>query len=328
MKTLLVRWVWNGSLVVSMLGSGIAMAADNRTGQSSSTTPTAGGGAASLNDTKPTITGPVSVGLPPPKNFNPLTPEKPPTPPAANTDPHDTSVKGEISAVHGTVTMISPDGVVTALEPGMEVPVGAEIRTAAGSTVDIFLGRNAGVVRLAENTTLLVPTLKTSDTGSETVSQLQLELKNGTLMGFVNKLNEASTYEVKLPDGTVDVRRGTFQIVSGETSGRTTGNPSSPSIVRLLNGQGTFTHGGEMVALGGGVQEYNGSSQTSGPLSPALATVLGQAFLGVDFAPQVPGSTFTSQTTPDPSSAGGPAPRLLPPSVPPQQLPLSPTTGH
>ena len=62
--------------------------------------------------------------------------------------------------------------------------------------VDLFLGNSAGTVRVTENTTLGLDTLKLTNTGAETVVEIQFNLPEGTILGDVNKMSPASKYDV------------------------------------------------------------------------------------------------------------------------------------
>jgi hypothetical protein len=68
---------------------------------------------------------------------------------------------------------------------------------------------NQNVVRLMENTLLGIDRLTSLQTGAEEVTDTELDLKAGRVLGNVKKLSSASKYEVKLPTGVAGIR-GTF----------------------------------------------------------------------------------------------------------------------
>ena len=66
------------------------------------------------------------------------------------------------------------------------------------------------VVRLSGNTTLKIDKLMVSDTGVDTVSDTELDLQKGRIFASVKKLNGASQYLVKIPNGIAGVRGTKF----------------------------------------------------------------------------------------------------------------------
>ena len=141
------------------------------------------------------------------------------------------------------------------LEAGKILPVGSSIRTDYNGVVDVVLGKDINlphtavqgqwnpsnpaphpgskvmgmssyqpaveqnVVRLTPDTTLSVDKLKVIDTGADTVSDTELDLKKGKIFASVKKLNGASQYLIKLPNGIAGVRGTQFSIsVDGTTA--------------------------------------------------------------------------------------------------------------
>ena len=68
------------------------------------------------------------------------------------------------------------------------------------------------VVRIWANSALGIDKLTSMMTGAETVSETQLDLKQGRITGNVKKMSAASKYEVKLPNGVAGVRGTLFDI--------------------------------------------------------------------------------------------------------------------
>ena len=122
---------------------------------------------------------------------------------------------------------------------GREIsPPGASIRTGDDGVVDIVLGKavdfpqatwmpdriskatDAGVrgmisykpateqnvVRVLAGSLLIIDKLTTTDTGADTVSDTELNLKQGGIYASVKKLSPASQYLVKTPTGIAGVR--------------------------------------------------------------------------------------------------------------------------
>lgn len=141
------------------------------------------------------------------------------------------------------------------LVAGKILPEGAVIRTGHNGVVDVVLGKDINlpetgvqarwvpsnpslapdapvrgmvsykpaaeqnVVRLTPDTTLGINRLTITDTGADTVSDTELDLKQGKIFASVKKLNGASQYLIKLPTGIAGVRGTQFSIdVNGKTS--------------------------------------------------------------------------------------------------------------
>jgi hypothetical protein len=130
------------------------------------------------------------------------------------------------------------------LVPGKFIPAGSSIRTGENGVVDVVLGRaveapqgllnpsgislaadspvrgmigykpsvEQNVIRLTPNTLLTIDKLTTTDTGADTVSDTELDLKKGKIYASVKKLSGASQYLIKIPNGIAGVRGTQFTI--------------------------------------------------------------------------------------------------------------------
>ena len=67
-------------------------------------------------------------------------------------------------------------------------------------------------IRLTPNSTMAIDKLTIVDTGADTVSDTELDLKKGKIFASVRKLSGASQYIVKLPTGVAGVRGTMFSI--------------------------------------------------------------------------------------------------------------------
>jgi FecR protein len=137
--------------------------------------------------------------------------------------------KAEVRAVKGEAMFSTAGSPLMPLKVGTVLGSGATIKTAAGSMVDLFLGNSAGVVRVTENSTLTLDKLTLTDTGADTVVEVQLNLPEGTILGNVNKLSGASKYEIKVPNGVAGIRGTKYRI-------------SSSSYIVLLEGTLIFVY--------------------------------------------------------------------------------------
>ena len=133
------------------------------------------------------------------------------------------------------------------LVAGKILPVGATIRTEHNGVVDVVLGKSVdtpqsvwqpqriafapdspvrgmisykpsaeqNVVRVTPDTVLGIDKLNVTDTGADTVSDTELNLKKGKIFASVKKLTGASQYLIKLPNGIAGVR-GTMFVISAD----------------------------------------------------------------------------------------------------------------
>jgi hypothetical protein len=129
---------------------------------------------------------------------------------------------------------------------GMILKPGVTIQTASGmgNYVDIVLNNASAVappspsasdiahfqpkadqdgVRIFENTILAVDKLSKTTTGADVVSDTEMDLKAGVIIGTVKKLTPTSKYEVKIPNGVAGIR-GTIYYLSAS------------GILRVLSG--------------------------------------------------------------------------------------------
>jgi len=136
------------------------------------------------------------------------------------------------------------DGVWHPLVAGKILAAGAVIQTGHDATVDIILGKKIlmpqanplpdrislavdsdvrgfisyrpsaeqNAVRLTSDTMLAIDKLTVSDTGVDTVSDTELDLRQGRIYCSVKKLSGASQYLIKIPNGIAGVR-GTLFVV-------------------------------------------------------------------------------------------------------------------
>jgi len=79
------------------------------------------------------------------------------------------------------------------------------------------------VVRIWQNSALGIDKLTSTDTGADVVTETQLDLRAGRVLDTVKKMNSASKYEIKLPNGVAGIRgtcydlwaNGLFRIGNG-----------------------------------------------------------------------------------------------------------------
>jgi hypothetical protein len=130
------------------------------------------------------------------------------------------------------------------LQQGKYLPVGATVRTGHNGEADIVLGKeiqmpqsawqpdrisyapdapvrglinykpdaDQNIIRVMPDTVVAIEKLTIVDTGADTVSDTELNLKQGKIFASVKKLNAASQYLIKLPNGIAGVRGTLFSI--------------------------------------------------------------------------------------------------------------------
>jgi hypothetical protein len=143
---------------------------------------------------------------------------------------------------------------------GMIVKPGVTFQTAsgAGNWVDIVLNNASAVappsgsapsdlahyqpkaqqdgVRIYENTVISIDKLSRTETGADVVTDTEMDLKAGSILGTVKKLTPTSKYEVKVPNGVAGIRGTIFFL-------------SASGILRVVDGSVVIAY----VGSGGNV---------------------------------------------------------------------------
>jgi len=145
------------------------------------------------------------------------------------------------------------------IKVGMILKPGVTIQTASGmgNYVDVVLNDASAVapsapspsavahaqpkaqqdgIRINENTVLVVDKLSRTQTGADVVTDTELDLKAGTILGTVKKLTPTSKYEVKIPNGVAGIRGTIFWL-------------SASGILKVLDGSVVIAY----VGSGGNV---------------------------------------------------------------------------
>ena len=197
------------------------------------------------------------------------------------------------------------DNVWHPLVVGKILGAGAIIQSAVNSTVDIVLGGNPvampqaaptpqtigpavdpnvrglvsykpmvqqNVIRLFGSTVLAVDKLSQADTGVDTVSDTELDLRAGSIFFNVKKMSAASQFFIKSPDGVAGIRG---------SSGMMKVDPASAHLqeVWMYSGEIVIALGnGQTVTVDGGMN-YN--AQTGQVTSASQSVLTELANLGV-----------------------------------------------
>jgi hypothetical protein len=218
------------------------------------------------------------------------------------------------------------DGIWHPLVAGKILAAGSVIQAGHDATVDVILGKKVlmpqaeplpdrispavdspvrgfisyrpsveqNAVRLTSDTVLAIDKLTVSDTGVDTVSDTELDLRQGGIYFSVKKLSGASQYLIKIPNGIAGIR-GTFGYIDSHGNCTNIPRPDEPpgyksSIVFSFippGGQAPFT---TVVNEG---YSFNPDTGKASPLSldlinelEPIITVLRTPFWGdVNFIP-------------------------------------------
>jgi hypothetical protein len=188
---------------------------------------------------------------------------------------------------------------------GKALSAGAVIQTSHDSMVDVVLGKNIemrqaaqwperigfapdpyergmidykpsveqNMVRITGDTTLAIDKLTISDTGVDTVSDTELDLKQGRIFCSVKKFSAASQYLVKIPNGIAGVRGTLFEI---DASGWCA--VYKDSVLLSIVGP----NGVPVTYVVGEGNQFNPQTGQIAPLPPELTTALQQVFTALD----------------------------------------------
>ena len=191
------------------------------------------------------------------------------------------------------------DGIWHPLVAGKILAAGAVIQTGHDATVDIILGKKIlmpqadplpdrvslavdsdvrgfvsykpsaeqNAVRLTGDTMLAIDKLTVSDTGVDTVSDTELDLRQGRIYCSVKKLSGASQYLIKIPNGIAGVR-GTLFVI--DASGYV-GVLKNSVVLSIIGSDGKPT----TVVVGEGTQ-FNPQTGQISPLPPDMINDLDQ----------------------------------------------------
>lgn len=142
---------------------------------------------------------------------------------------------GQVVRLKGAARYSTGNNVWQQVKIGTLLKSGSLIQTAADSYVDLMLGGSdsappaggggAGMgyqpkaeqdmIRVLENSVLVFEKLTVTETGAEQITETELDLRSGKIVGTVKKLSPTSHYEIKLPHGVAGVR-GTIYTMSSD----------------------------------------------------------------------------------------------------------------
>jgi hypothetical protein len=206
--------------------------------------------------------------------------------------------QAEVRGVKGTAYATpAPGAPKQAIKVGDVLKPGATVETSAAATVDLFLGKKIGILRVTENTTLVIDKFILTDTGVDKVVDVQLNVPQGTILGDVHKLATASKYEIKVPNGVAGIRGTKYRI-------------SSMGYIVLLEGTLVFVYaapGGNPVpyTLQAPPPVYFSPIEGVKPAPEELIKEVNGQWSGALGAPEAPGGTVSPPQAP--GTLGDPA---------------------
>lgn len=120
------------------------------------------------------------------------------------------------------------------------------------------------MLRVTQNTVLGIDRMTSMNTGADVVTDTQLDLKAGRILGNVKKMSAASKYEIKLPNGVAGIR-GTFFDISATGEIKVLVGAVVYAFVDPATGQMTT----QIVSTG---QQYSAVTKVASPIpAPTVA---------------------------------------------------------
>ena len=219
------------------------------------------------------------------------------------------------------------------LKVGMILGSGVVIQTAANSFVDIAIGEQlaAGrktlvgewlaseglgyqptvqrdVVRLEADTVMAIDKLSVTETGAGEVTDTQLDLRSGRILGAAKKVSAASTFEIKIPNGVAGIR-GTIWSLSAYGlltvwDGAVTIAYNTPQGPKTETVQGGY----KFDVTTGILTPLTPEEMSEGKGAPGVQETTGQPTLTVDDVENLTPDNTTGEVSPTTTSTPPPPP--------------------
>ena len=181
-----------------------------------------------------------------------------------------------VTAEKSTVDLLMGDKDAVGLTPNMaaSAPSAPSVTpiSAKGGSLYVAEEEQANLIRIFQSSVMAVDKLNVDRTGVDEVSETQLDLRAGQIMGVVKKLSTPSKYEIKIPNGVAGIR-GTVYVLS--SSGATyvmkkkPNEPASSLVLALVGSDSLVTT--RIVPGGSGYDPATGVvSSTSDSLNSRL----------------------------------------------------------
>ena len=138
----------------------------------------------------------------------------------------------EVVRIKGSARYSTGNNVWQPLKVGAQLRAGTIVQTAADSAVDIVFSEVGGparrpsagefinynptvsqdIIRVQPDSVLAIDKVTVTETGADKVTDTELDLRSGRVIGSVRKVSAASTFEVKIPNGVAGIRGTLFSI--------------------------------------------------------------------------------------------------------------------
>jgi len=137
--------------------------------------------------------------------------------------------KAILTGLLGTAEYSHAGNAFVPVKKGTVFEAGDVIKTDRGSAMDVYFGPLAGTVRLTESTTLVIEKSTAAEGREGAAFELTLNLREGEILGRVERHGGTSRFEVKVPAGMGRIAEGQFRI-------------DARGYVVLLDGKAGFVH--------------------------------------------------------------------------------------
>ena len=122
------------------------------------------------------------------------------------------AAKASLVGLLGSAQYSRAGGPFISVKKGAVFEAGDVIKTEKGAAVDIFFGPLAGTVRLTELATLVIEKSVAADGREGAAFELNLSLREGEMLGRVERHGGGSRFQVKVPGGLVGIVEGQYRI--------------------------------------------------------------------------------------------------------------------
>jgi hypothetical protein len=122
-------------------------------------------------------------------------------------------------------------------------------------------------VRIYENSSFGIDKMVVTETGDGVITDTELDLKKGHIIGSVKKMIAGSRYEVKYPNGVAGIRGSIYDMYLVDTV--VNGQAKTKCILKMLDGSAVLSYydaNGKLVTQG--VPSANAFDTISSQLSP------------------------------------------------------------
>jgi hypothetical protein len=146
----------------------------------------------------------------------------------------------------------------------------------------------ANVVHLFPDTVLSIDKLTSEKAGEGEVTETQLDLQAGQIMGNVKKLSAASKYEIKIPNGVAGIRGTTYLIAASGVVNVLTGSV----VVAVVDKNGSVVT--RVVTAG---FRYDPASDRISPIPGPQLEKLIDLYHTLNYPPQTPPTSYPKDHT-------------------------------